>query len=55
MRISWVNGCSAGILPPAMAPGLPEQFGKYVLLERLGAGGMAEVFRAVLRAEGGFV
>jgi len=37
-----------------MAPGLPEQFGKYVLLERLGAGGMAEVFRAVLRAEGGF-
>jgi len=33
---------------------LPEQFGKYVLVERLGAGGMAEVFRAVMRGDGGF-
>ncbi|HKA90771.1 MAG TPA: serine/threonine-protein kinase, partial [Haliangiales bacterium] len=33
---------------------LPETFGKYVLLERIAAGGMAEVFRAVLRGAAGF-
>ncbi len=33
---------------------LPETFGKYVLLDRIAAGGMAEVFRAVLRGAAGF-
>ncbi|RMF59325.1 MAG: serine/threonine protein kinase, partial [Calditrichaeota bacterium] len=32
----------------------PIPFGKYELLERLAVGGMAEVFRARVRAEGGF-
>ncbi|MBI5496962.1 MAG: serine/threonine protein kinase [Deltaproteobacteria bacterium] len=32
-----------------------ELFGRFVLLERIGAGGMAEVFRAVMRGDSGFV
>jgi serine/threonine protein kinase len=39
---------------PHGAPRLPEKFGRYVLLERLGAGGMAEVFRAVIPGPEGF-
>jgi serine/threonine-protein kinase len=35
-------------------PKLPETFGKYVLVERIAAGGMAEVFRAVMRGAAGF-
>ncbi len=33
---------------------LPRIFGKYLLCERIGAGGMAEVFRAMLRGASGF-
>ncbi len=32
----------------------PERFGRYVLLDRIGAGGMAEVFRAVMPGVEGF-
>ena len=32
----------------------PEKFGRYVLLDRIGAGGMAEVFRAVMPGAQGF-
>ncbi len=32
----------------------PEQFGRYVLLDRVGTGGMAEVFRAVMPGAEGF-
>jgi serine/threonine protein kinase len=32
----------------------PERFGRYVLLDRIGAGGMAEVFQAVMPELGGF-
>ena len=35
-------------LPAASSPTLPARYGRYVLVKRLGAGGMAEVFRAVL-------
>jgi serine/threonine-protein kinase len=34
--------------PALVVQSLPAQYGRYVLLERLGAGGMAEVFRAVV-------
>jgi serine/threonine-protein kinase len=33
---------------------VPEQFGRYVLVERIGRGGMAEVFRAVMPGAEGF-
>jgi serine/threonine protein kinase len=33
---------------------IPEKFGRYVLLERMGEGGMAEVFRAVIPGAEGF-
>lgn len=33
---------------------VPERFGRYVLTERLGQGGMAEVFRAVVPGDHGF-
>jgi serine/threonine protein kinase len=32
----------------------PERFGRYILLDRIGAGGMAEVFRAVMPGVEGF-
>lgn len=32
----------------------PQPFGKYYLLERIATGGMAEIFKAKYRAEGGF-
>src|SRR5438477_8122420 len=32
----------------------PTPFGKYVLLDRIATGGMAEIFKAKYRAEGGF-
>ncbi len=37
-----------------MAPALPEPFGDYDLIERLGVGGMAETFVARRRGPGGF-
>src|SRR5215813_6841291 len=32
----------------------PQQFGRYLLLEKIASGGMAEVFRAVLQGAAGF-
>jgi serine/threonine protein kinase len=32
----------------------PRQFGKYLLLEKIGSGGMAEIFKAVVRGAGDF-
>jgi len=43
-----------GIVPPAAQESLPRQFGKYTLLRRLAAGGMAEIFLALQRSAGGF-
>src|SRR5262245_45857170 len=42
--------------PPPTPTGrkLPEQFGRYLLVERIGSGGMAEVFRAVTFGWEGF-
>ncbi len=44
------------MLPPAMTrnPPLPLAFGRYILRERIAAGGMAEVYRAGLPGFGGF-
>lgn len=39
---------------PASAAALPATLGRYTLVERLGAGGMAEVFLATVDAPGGF-
>jgi len=36
------------------SPGKPKQFGKYLLLEKIGSGGMAEIFKAVVRGAGDF-
>lgn len=43
-----------GIVPSAPQENLPRQFGKYTLLRRLAAGGMAEIFLALQRSAGGF-
>ena len=43
-----------GIAPPAPQEKLPRQFGKYTLLRRMAAGGMAEIFLALQRSAGGF-
>jgi len=37
-----------------LGPALPASFGRYTLLERVGGGGMATVYRASLSAAGGF-
>jgi tRNA A-37 threonylcarbamoyl transferase component Bud32 len=39
---------------PTLGPVLPCAFGRYTLVERVGAGGMATVYRALLGGEGGF-
>ncbi|MDZ4696402.1 MAG: serine/threonine-protein kinase [Deltaproteobacteria bacterium] len=42
-------------MAPSARPQIsPERFGRYVLLEKIGVGGMAEVFRAVAPGTGGF-
>ncbi len=41
-------------LDPFMARMLPERFGNYELIERLGVGGMAETFVAIRHGPGGF-
>ena len=38
----------------AHSPAEPERFGRYVLLDRIGSGGMAEVYRAVMPGAEGF-
>ena len=38
----------------ASQPVTPERFGRYVLLDRIGEGGMAEVFRAIMPGAEGF-
>src|SRR5688572_16376544 len=41
--------------PPVATPALePQRFGKYQILERIAAGGMAEIFKARLDGIGGF-
>lgn len=42
-----------GIDPNALAA-RPRQFGKYLLLEKIGSGGMAEIFKAIARGAGDF-
>jgi eukaryotic-like serine/threonine-protein kinase len=48
------DGPSHLIDPPAAEETLPKQFGKYTLLKKLAAGGMAELFLALHRSVGGF-
>jgi serine/threonine protein kinase len=37
-----------------MSGAMPQQFGKYELIQRIGTGGMAEIFKAKVTGEGGF-
>jgi len=60
--LNLARGNRPSVSPPPISPSaeepvetfVPEQAGKYLLLERLGLGGMAEVFRAKLKGAGGF-
>ncbi len=46
---------TAGMAPcPAIVPPAVERYGRYYLIERIGRGGMAEVFRAVAQGVEGF-
>jgi len=45
---------SAVVQNPEQARMRPRQFGKYTLLEKIGTGGMAEIFKAVSRGAGDF-
>lgn len=40
--------------PPGSAPFQPEPFGKYVLIDKIATGGMAEIFKAKSFSHGGF-
>ncbi|HEX2659587.1 MAG TPA: protein kinase, partial [Polyangia bacterium] len=44
----------SGVVADAVQAIRPSRFGRYVLLDRIGAGGMAEVFRAVMPGAEGF-
>ncbi|MBK9063758.1 MAG: protein kinase [Acidobacteria bacterium] len=45
---------AAPAAPPRRVTPAPGQFGRYQLLEKIGSGGMAEVFKARMRGEEGF-
>ena len=45
----------AGALPLSPSGAAPESYGPYLLLEKIGSGGMADVFRAVRKGPEGFV
>jgi serine/threonine-protein kinase len=47
-------GGSTSLEPPKSEEPLPRQFGKYMLLRKLAAGGMAELFLALHRSVAGF-
>jgi hypothetical protein len=48
------NAPIAAIVPAADANGVPSAIGRYSIVERIGLGGMAEIFAAVTAGEGGF-
>src|SRR5882762_10082979 len=41
-------------MPPTESMAGPQAFGRYMLLERIAIGGMAEIFRASFKTEGDF-
>ena len=45
---------AAAVRPAGRVSPVPGQFGRYQLLEKIGSGGMAEVFKARMRGEQGF-
>ena len=54
MRTASTDDMLSTLVVGGQEPGFPRGFGKFELLERVGTGGMAEVFRALLRGAEGF-
>ena len=49
-----LSGPDVGLNDESNMDGLPRRFGKYTLLRKLAAGGMAELFLAIQRSVAGF-
>src|SRR5262245_13797829 len=54
LNFSGFSADEAKVVPATGQRREPEHFGRYVLLDRIGSGGMAEVFRAVMPGAQGF-
>src|SRR6188768_526463 len=54
LNFSAVSADDAKVVAATGRAYKPERFGRYLLLDRIGSGGMAEVFRAVMPGAQGF-
>jgi eukaryotic-like serine/threonine-protein kinase len=54
LNFSAISADEAKVVAATSPSTRPERFGRYVLLDRIGSGGMAEVFRAVMPGAQGF-
>jgi serine/threonine protein kinase len=54
LNFAFVSADDRQVVPAIGPEARPERFGRYVLLDRIGSGGMAEVYRAVMPGAEGF-